>query len=62
MNYEPLQDFYCVPQSEAEAKEIIERAVAHGAELIDRTGVNNPEEEEYLWDVFCAWGAYKGLT
>lgn len=35
---EPISDFYCMPESEAEAREIVERAVAHGAKLNDRAG------------------------
>lgn len=35
---EPINDFYCNPQSEEEAREIVERAVAHGAELNERAG------------------------
>lgn len=55
MNYEPLEDFYCIPQSEEEAKEIVERAVAHGV-------LTDPliRDEFYSYDML-AWGVFGGV-
>lgn len=49
-------DWYCDPANEAEAREIIERALASGAELYESVGIN------YYWNSFIGWGVEGGRT
>ena len=48
-------DWFCKPASEAEAREIIERALANGAAA-------NETLEVWPWDMCEAWGVYNGYT
>ena len=48
-------DWFCKPANEAEAFEIIARAVANGARM-DETLV------DWAWDAYGAWGVRRGLT
>lgn len=53
-------NWYCKPASEEEAREIIERAVASGAERNETVGLTFVYE--YKWCRFDAWGVSNGKT
>lgn len=53
-------DWYCKPESEAEAREIIERAVASGACSVETVGL--ARDYEYALSSFEAWGVNNGIT
>lgn len=63
MNYKH-GNWYCKPANEEEAKEIVERAVASGAERYE-TVIGNFQtdyENEYEWNDCDAWGVIDGRT
>lgn len=53
-------DWYCKPANEEEAREIIERAVASGAERYEDVGAG--AGREYRWNLRSTWGVYNGHT
>ena len=62
MNYKH-GDWYCKPANEAEAKEVIERAVVSGAKLHEF--VHHSEDfhdNGYGWNMYPHWGVYNGHT
>lgn len=48
-------NWYCKPETEAEAREILERAVASGAKAGETL-------EHYHWNGYGAWGVCQGCT
>lgn len=59
MNNYKHGDWYCKPANEAEAKEIVERALASGAGLFDSVG-DGPDDSR--WDLCEYWGVLRGYT
>lgn len=58
-----MKDWLCKPTSLEEAKEIIERAVANGAELVEKpTATESATSDEYHWDLCDSWGVIEGET
>lgn len=55
-------NWYCKPANEAEAKEIIARALVSGASHTDRIGKNTCYPNVYEWDYFQYWGVFGGYT
>lgn len=61
MNCKPLEDFYVVVKLEEEAREVVDRAIAHGATYYEVvTGYG--EGCEHDWDEFGAWGVHCDVT
>lgn len=56
----PICDFYCKPANEEEAREIVKRAVAHGAKCHD--SLEKGGKETFDWNDHEYWGALCGLT
>ena len=54
-------NWFCKPASEAEAHEIVERAVASGAERSETPG-DRPRQREYSWNCCDSWGVTNGKT
>lgn len=54
-------DWYCKPANEAEAKEIVERAVASGAVVCEKPGDPNIQGT-FHWKRLNAWGVINGRT
>lgn len=59
MNNYKHGDWYCKPSNEAEAREIVERAVASGAELFESVGEGT---DKYRWNLRKYWGVMRGST
>lgn len=57
---QPISNFYCKPANEAEAREIVARAVAHGAKLADHVGTGG--NDAWRWDCSQYWGVCDGET
>lgn len=53
-------NWFCQPANEAEAREIVERAVASGADLHEDIGAIG--DKRYTWSLCSAWGVYNGNT
>src|SRR5690554_2232432 len=53
-------NWYCKPANNAEAREIVERAVASGAELYETVGISGIDK--YEWNLLEAWGVIDGRT
>ena len=56
---EPIDDFYCKPENEEEAREIVERAVAHGALIYKSV---EQVKDKYGWNDRAYWGVLDGET
>ena len=57
-----MKNWYCKPASEAEAIEIVRRAVANGVavkEVVSGMGFCGCE---FAWDIYSFWGVYDGKT
>lgn len=57
-----MKNWYCKPASEAEAIEIVRRALANGAVEKDVVSVMAIDGYKYKWDVFSFWGVHDGKT
>ena len=57
-----MKNWYCKPASEAEAIEIVERAVANGAVAEEVPRGFNSACTEFSWDYCVFWGTYCGKT
>ena len=54
-------NWYCKPSNEAEAKEIVERAIASGAMVDERPG-DAKNHLHFSWNFCDAWGVLNGRT
>jgi hypothetical protein len=57
-----IGDFYFAPKSEEEAREIIERAVAHGAKLHEAIPGVSGASEYWRYDYYECWAVFHGRT
>lgn len=60
-----MEDWYCKPKTKEEAIEIVDRAIANGAELWEVVRGGNYEGEDYYcyyWDMCNSWGVMRGRT
>ena len=57
-----MKNWYCKPASEAEAIEIVERAVANGVVAKSIPSGFDFSCDEFSWDYCGFWGAYGGKT
>jgi len=57
-----MKNWYCKPASEAEAIEIVRRAVANGYAVKEAASGMGVCGRELAWDVYSFWGVYDGKT
>lgn len=57
-----MEDWYCKPNTEAEAKEIVERAVANGVVSDEVVRGGSLSGDDYPWDLCSHWGVVDGET